>query len=82
MSQDAAADLLPVTAIAAALQHFEHVPFQTAGMNAKEIHDALCQAILEERACVLAYTFSWRGTSVVAVPEQKSVNETLQIELS
>ena len=40
------------------------------------------KVFLEERACVSAYTTSWRGTSVVPLPEQKSVNETLQTEIS
>ena len=75
-------DTLSVAAIASALQHFEHVPFQTTGMPPAKVHDALCQAILEERACVQAYTSSWRGTAVVPVPEQKSVNETLHTKLS
>ena len=47
-------NFLPVTAIAAAIQHFEHVPFDTSGMSPEGIHEALCQAIIEERACVSA----------------------------
>ena len=72
---------LPVAAIASALQRFEHVPFETAGMTSEQIHDALCQRILEEVASVNAYTASWRGSGMIAVPEQKSVNETLHNEV-
>ena len=73
---------LPISAIAAALQHFEQIAFDTAGMSPAEVHDALCRAIYEERACVSAYTQNWRGTSVTAVPDEKSVKETLQTEIS
>ena len=73
---------LPVAAIASALQRFEHVPFETAGMTASQVHDALCQRILEEVASVNAYTTSWRGSGMIPVPEQKSVSETLHSELS
>ena len=74
--------LLPVAAIASALQNFESVPFEIAGMSPQEIHDALCQQILEECASVNAYTASWRGTGMVLQPEQKSVGDTLQNEVS
>ena len=33
---------LPISAIAAALQHYEQIPFDTAGMSPAEVHDALC----------------------------------------
>ena len=71
-----------MSAIASALQRFEHVPFGTAGMTADEVHVALCQRILEEIASVNAYTASWRSSGMLSAPEQKSVNETLHSELS
>ena len=74
--------LLPVAAIASALQHFESVPFDTAGMSPQKIHDALCQQILEECASVSAYSASWCGTGMVLQPELKSVGDTLQNEVT
>ena len=51
-------------------------------MNPGEDHDALCKAILEERACVQAYTTAWRGSAAVAVPDRKSVGDALHSEVS
>ena len=52
---DAHMPRLPVGYIAELLHRFGHVPFETAGKGPADLHDELCQCILQELGSVQAY---------------------------
>ena len=68
---------LPVTFVAALLQRYGYVPFDTRHMTEQEVHDELCRRILEEIGSVQAYMSTWRSTTAVPEPERKTVDDTV-----